>query len=193
ADSAVAAEANYDIVALNELSPSELSGLLAGAENVYIEAAGDNPHHAVLLGLAIPVEERVLVLTSEELLAEAGEPVRQWLGNPEARKFGYDLHKADLTLHWNGIDLCGTDFDVLLAAYLLDPTESNQTLVYLMQRYELPAIQSDESVYGKGAKFRIPEREILARHLAAKADAVRRLVPLQQKALEEGAMSKLYY
>ncbi|GGD52736.1 DNA polymerase I [Paenibacillus nasutitermitis] len=193
AGSEAAAEINHNLVSLNDLKTEELEGLLSGASNVYIEAIGDNPHHAELLGLAIPVEDRMLAITAEELLSEAGKPVRQWLGNPDVRKYGYDLHKADLTLHWRGIDLCGTDFDVLLAAYLLDPTESNQTLVYLMQRYQLPAIQSDEAVYGRGAKFRVPEHGILIRHLAAKANAVRELVPLQQKALEDTGMSKLYY
>ena len=36
-----------------------------------------------------------------------------------------DLHRAELALAWQGIHLAGVDFDVLLAAYLLDPTESN--------------------------------------------------------------------
>ena len=63
----------------------------------------------------------------------------------------------------------------------------------LVPRYQLPGLAPDEAVYGKGAKFLVPEASVLARHLAAKAEAVRRLVPLQQADLETGGMHKLYY
>jgi DNA polymerase-1 len=193
AEGGVAAEASYEIVFAGDLTAAALSDLLSRAESVYIEAYGENPHQAQLLGLAVPAGDRVLVVSYDELVDPAGEPVRKWLADSNAPKRGYDLHKADLALAWLGIELCGTTFDVLLAAYLLDPTESNQTLAFLMQRYNLPVVQPDEAVYGKGAKFKVPDSAKLCSHLAAKADAIRKLVPLQQRDLESGGMDKLYY
>ncbi|SDX16079.1 DNA polymerase I [Paenibacillus sp. CF384] len=188
------AEANYEVVTASELTAGALSEILATSESFYIEAIGDNPHQARFIGLAVASGERVVVVTYDELMdAKISAPVRQWLQDEQAPKKGYDLHKAELVLSWLGIELRGTTFDALLAAYLLDPTESSQTLAALIQRHKLAAIQTDESVYGKGAKFQVPASEVLAGHLAAKADAVRRLVPMLTEELETGHMSKLCY
>lgn len=189
-----AAEAAYEVVAAGELPASELAEALASASSVYIEAAGENPHQAKLLGVAVAAGERVIVATTDALMEEpTGEVIRAWLEDAAAPKRGYDLHKAELTLGRLGIELRGTTFDALLIAYLLDPTESNQTVATLAQRYQLPAVPTDEAVYGKGAKFQVPGEEVLMRHLAAKADAIARLVPLQERDLEESGMSKLYH
>ena len=193
---AVIEEAKYEVVLARDLSSDELTSLLAKSESVYFEAIGENPHQAKLIGLAAAGAggETIVVITYDELMdPSVAEPVRRWLEDEDAPKRGYDLHKAELALAWIGISLKGTAFDVLLAAYLLDPTESSQTLASLVPRYQLPGLAPDEAVYGKGAKFLVPEASVLARHLAAKAEAVRRLVPLQQADLETGGMHKLYY
>ncbi|MBW7476658.1 DNA polymerase I [Paenibacillus oenotherae] len=192
-DGSGAVEASYEIVAAADLSAADLADALAKADSVYIEAAGENPHQAKLLGLAVSAGERVIVVTADSLLEPASERIRSWLEDAAAPKRGYDLHKAELTLARLGIELRGTVFDALLIAYLLDPTESNQTLAMLAQRYHLPSVPSDEAVYGKGAKFQVPSDDVLARHLAAKADSIARLVPLQERDLEESGMSKLYH
>ena len=43
-------------------------------------------------------------------------------------------------------------FDVLLAAYLLDTNDNNADIEGVAQHYGYDAIQSDEAIYGKGAK-----------------------------------------
>ncbi|SFJ14710.1 DNA polymerase I [Paenibacillus sp. UNC496MF] len=189
---AVAAAATYDVVSAGEMPAAELTALLAASESVYIEAIGDNPHQARLIGLAVAAGDRIAVATYDDLMDErTAAPLRDWLADAQAPKRGYDLHKAELALGWAGIPLCGIRFDALLAAYLLDPTESSQTLAALIQRFGLAAIQTDEAVYGKGARLQVPAGEALANHLAAKADAVRRLVPLLSAELGKGNMTKL--
>ncbi|MBP3961626.1 DNA polymerase I [Paenibacillus lignilyticus] len=194
ADANALAVATYEVVTASGLTADALTELLATSESFYIEAIGDNPHQARFIGLAVTSGERVVVVTYDELMdAKISAPVRKWLQDAQAPKKGYDLHKAELVLSWLGVELRGTTFDALLAAYLLDPTESSQTLAALIQRHGLATIQTDESVYGKGAKFQVPASEVLAGHLAAKADAVRRLVPMLTEELETGHMSKLCY
>jgi len=189
-----AASATYEIIMVDaETDSSQLKAALAHSESVYIEAYGENPHHSQLLGLAVTSGEHVYVVNYDMLTSEAGKPVREWLADDNAPKHGYDLHKAELALSWHGLAFCGAAFDVLLAAYLLDPTEANQTLNSLAARYGIPAVASDEAVYGRGAKFKVPDAEAIARHLAAKAGALRQLVPLQKHDLENTGMDKLYY
>lgn len=191
---AVPSDASYELIIVDDTTPAEtLNEALAGTECVYIEAVGENAHQAQLLGLALSAGERVYALSYEVLMGNAGEPVRSWLADPEAPKQGYDLHKAELALAWHGIELRGMSFDVMLAAYLLDPTESDQSLSFLAGKYGIPSIASDETVYGKGAKFKVPELDILAGHLAQKAAGVKRLIPLQYEELEKNGMSNLYF
>ncbi|WP_219838133.1 DNA polymerase I [Paenibacillus sp. R14(2021)] len=182
----------YKVVSAGSLDAGALTELLTQSESLYIEAIGENPHIARLVGLAVAGGDRIVTLTYDELMDKAvSAPVRAWLEDEQAPKRGYDLHKAELALSWLGIELRGVVFDALLAAYLLDPTESSQTLASLIQRQGLASIQTDEAVYGKGAKLQVPAGEVLANHLAAKADAVRRLVPLLSAELAQGHMTKL--
>src|SRR5690606_870179 len=129
----------------------------------------------------------------EFLLSAAAKPVKDWLADPQIPKRGYDLHRADLALYWQGITFAGADFDIELAAYLLDPTDNNQTISGLAAKYYLPQLAPDDGVDGKGAKFKAPDPETLSRHLARKALAMLRLMPLQKEELEKNEMNRLFY
>src|SRR5690606_975824 len=54
-------------------------------------------------------------------------------------------------------------------------------------------LPSDVEVCGKGAKFKAPDPETLSRHLARKALAMLRLMPLQKEELEKNEMNRLFY
>jgi DNA polymerase-1 len=171
---------------LHTLEKTDKNGL-------YIESVGENPHHAELIGLAVAAEEAVYALPITVLEQPFAAKLREWLEQPNKPKYGFDLHKAELALTWRGIGFKGAAFDVQLAAYLLDPTEATQTLSGINEKHGLPAVPSDEAVYGKGAKFRVPAAETLYRHLALKAEAVRRLVPILTEELGRTGMSRLYF
>lgn len=160
---------------------------------LYIESVGENPHHAELIGMAVAAEEAVYALPITVLEQPFAAKLRDWLEQPSKPKYGFDLHKAELALTWRGIGFKGGAFDVQLAAYLLDPTEASQTLSSINEKQGLPAVPSDEAVYGKGAKFKVPAADTLYRHLALKAEAVRRLVPILTEELGRTGMSKLYF
>jgi DNA polymerase-1 len=178
-------------------TPETAAGLtaeeLAKAEAVVIDSAGENPHQASLIGIAIAIGDTAHVLTADVLKSEGASAVREWLADPERPKTGYDLHKAALVLGWDGMELNGFAFDALLAAYLLDPTGGNDDIAGLAAKYGLPPVRPDDEAYGKGAKFAVPDAETLAAHLACKADAIRRIAPLQQAELERFGMRRLYY
>ncbi|MUT65817.1 DNA polymerase I [Paenibacillus sp. NEAU-GSW1] len=192
---APAAELNIAVIA-SEKDESVLNELLAalngGAEHgLYIEAIGENPHQAEVLGLSAALEHKVYVLAFETLKQPFAEALRTWLADADKPKLGFDMHKAELALGWQDVVLRGTAFDVQLASYLLDPTDASLSLTGMCERYGLPGVPSDEAVYGKGAKFKVPDAETLCQHLATKADAVRRIAPLQQADLEKSGMHKL--
>ncbi|RUS43840.1 DNA polymerase I [Cohnella sp. AR92] len=172
---------------------SALNEDLKHADLVMIESHGDNPHQSEGIGLAVATPDRIYTLSYEQLLTKEAAKLVEWLADEKAVKTGYDLHRAELVLDRAGVALRGQVFDVQLAAYLLDPTEADPSLAGLLQRHGLSTIASDEAVYGKGARFKLPEREALFAHLAAKADAVRRLSAPLAKELDESGMRTLYY
>jgi DNA polymerase-1 len=184
-------EIRYCIVGDEQFA--ELANRLPGIETVFVEVTGENPHTGNVVGLALSDSEMCYYVPFERLQSEAAAPLLGWLSDPERKKRTYDVHKAEVALSWHGIALKGVEFDVLLAAYLLNPTESDHTLHELARSYGLPNVPPDEEVFGKGAKFHIPEPEIVGAHLARKASAIRRLVPLMRRDLEKNEMNRLYY
>lgn len=171
----------------------ELAGHLSDIAGIIVESYGENPHHATVMGLVLSTSQRHFFLPFELLKLEEAGPVLSWLADENVPKRGYDLHRADLVLFWQGIAFAGAEHDVHLAAYLLDPTENNQTINGLAAKYGLPAVPADEEVYGKGAKFKVPEQDVLSRHMARKGDALLRIVPLQRNDLEKYEMNRLFY
>jgi DNA polymerase-1 len=184
-----------DVKIVDEAGLGELIEALPAVDAIHIEAVGENPHHADVLGVAfyVPEPKRGYYAPYALLQSEAAAPVRGWLADAERPKRLYDLHKAEVAFAWRGLPLRGVKFDVLLAAYLLDPTESALVLDGLVRKYGLPAIPTDEDVFGKGAKFAVPEQDKLADYLCRKAQAVSRLAPLMERDLEEAGMHRLYY
>lgn len=172
----------------------ELKEILDGISAVHIEVYGDNPHLASVVGAAFYHKDGYGFYAPFAVLQAAeADFLRKWLADPAAEKSIFDLHRAELALHWAGIPVAGFTFDVHLAAYLLDPTESTLTLHALAAKYGQPSIQEDEQIFGKGAKYHLPEEEEVAAHLCRKAAAVHGLTGRLQAELKRLEMNKLYY
>ncbi|WP_145329197.1 DNA polymerase I [Paenibacillus xylanexedens] len=172
---------------------ADLIDMLDSIDVLHVETHGDNPHQAKLVGLAVGAGEKYTFISPELLKSDPATPVREWLASADQPKRGYDLHRVDLALHAHGIEFAGASFDVQLAAYLLDPTESNQTISGLTSKYGLPSLVEDDSVLGKGAKYRVPEAEVLGDFLCRKAAALAAIIPLQEQALESDEMNSLFH
>ncbi|OCT12725.1 DNA polymerase I [Paenibacillus pectinilyticus] len=188
---------NLEAVAVTEANVGELIAKLDDHAAIHVEAVGENPHQAIMVGVVWFIDDGATntsyYVPFPLLQSAAGQPLRDWLSDASKKKQLFDLHRAQLALAWQGIHLAGVDFDVLLAAYLLDPTESNLSLSGLSVKYGLPNVKADEDVFGKGAKFRLPELAALSDHLGRKAMAMARMVPVLRDELEKGEMHRLFY
>ncbi|MFC5531302.1 DNA polymerase I [Cohnella yongneupensis] len=185
--------AAFEVVRVDVEGWSGLNDALPRAESIYVEAVGENPHQSEGVGVAVVAGDQVYTLPYALLKSDDAKPFIAWLGNPEAPKTGYDFHRTKLVLAWSGIAFEGQAFDAQMAAYVLDPTDTDLSLNGLLVKMGLSSISSDESVFGKGAKFQVPDANKLAEHIAAKADAIRRLKPSQSEKLEELGMHHLFY
>ena len=101
-------------------------------------------------------------------------------------------HPSRLT--WKGLELNGIDFDIFLAAYLLNPTASNLGMHQLAGAYADIPIQSDEQIYGKGAKRKLPDSaKALYEHIARKARVIYEAKERMEDELEQHGMLGLFY
>ncbi|WP_068773627.1 DNA polymerase I [Paenibacillus sp. FJAT-26967] len=178
---------------ISEDNIGELLAALPDVRAIHVEAAGDNAHTAVIIGAALRTADAGYYVPASVLTAPEAQPLRDWLADGSAEKSTWDRHRAELALAWSGITLSGVTFDVMLAAYLLDPTETSLTLSGMADKYGVPSVAPDEAVFGKGAKFRLPETEVLAAHVCQKADRIERLHAELHERLQEVEMLQLYY
>lgn len=79
---------------------------------------------------------------------------------------------AAVALRWHGIELKGAEFDVLLAAYIINPGHTYDDVASVAKEHQLNVVSTDEAVYGKGAKQAVPGEDELADHLGRKAEAI---------------------
>ncbi|WEK53214.1 MAG: DNA polymerase I [Candidatus Cohnella colombiensis] len=184
---------SYEVLNVNQTGWDPLVAALPQVEAMLLEAVGDNPHQSVGIGIALAAGSQIYVIPYESLADVRAKPFIEWLEDANASKISYDLHRTELILAQSQIGLKGQAYDVQLAAYLLDPTEADPSLNGLLYKQGLASISSDEAVYGKGAKFQIPDEDKLSAHLAAKVDAIRRIYPQQAEQLEKLNMHRLYY
>ncbi|MEK4517269.1 DNA polymerase I [Paenibacillus sp. FSL H8-0122] len=184
--------AELTITIVEEAGIGGLVQALPGISALHVESNGENPHRSEVIGLGLSSPEQHYFVPFALLKSKAAAPLLDWLGDEQAPKSGYDLHRADLALHWQGIAFAGAANDVQLAAYLLDPTEASQNLNDLTTKYGLPRLSPDEDVFGKGAKYRIPELKILGEHVARKSATVLGIVQKQQVELDKTDMTGLF-
>ena len=86
------------------------------------------------------------------------------------------------------------DFDLLLVSYLLDNSENSNDLGILAQAHGYQEIASDEVVYGKGAKFKLPSDDaVYFKHLVHKVKAIAALKADLYQQLKANQQEQLYF
>ena len=155
------------------------------------DAARPTVAHPKGFGLALAGEAAHVPGTSgdglfagDELLPPALAPAFQ---DAAVAKHGHDLKTAYILLRRAGYKPAGLSFDTALAAYLIDATRGNYNLESLTkERFgaELPAIEGP-----RGAGLDEPTE---TQAYCARAEAVRRLVPVLREALEERGLTRLF-
>ncbi|WP_314208829.1 DNA polymerase I [Vagococcus salmoninarum] len=180
------AEVVYEVV--TEVTPE----MFGPKMSLYIELLEKNYHTADVQGVAWGTEEKIYVSASDEVLHQ---PLfKAWLMNDQQEKIVYDAKSNLVTLNRYDILLTNVSFDVLLAAYVLDTNDNSEDLAEVAFNHDYYEIDTDESIYGKGAKKGLPEEEeVFTKHLARKAKALLSLQPLLDAALVEKEQKDLFY
>lgn len=163
----------------------------SGSSSFYLEMITDNYHHAEIAGFGLADDQGVSFIPAETALHSPA--FRAWAEDEQQKKSVFDAKRTIIGLRRHGIELRGVDFDVLLASYLINPSESPEDFAAVAKLHGLGNIQADEAVYGKGAKRKLPEEEVYAEHIASKAAALEELKEKCLKELKENEQLELFY
>nr|ACI43006.1 DNA polymerase I [Anoxybacillus sp. NB] len=144
--------------------------MLADKAALVVEVMEENYHDAPIVGIALVNEHGRFSLRAEMALADP--QFVAWLADETKKKSMFDAKRASVALKWKGIELRGVAFDLLLAAYLLNPAQDAGDVAAVAKMKQYEAVRPDEAVYGKGAKRSLPDEPTLAEHLVRKAAAI---------------------
>ncbi|MEK4147043.1 DNA polymerase I [Robertmurraya sp. FSL W8-0741] len=157
----------------------------------YVEILEDNYHYAPIIGFAIVHKEGSYFLSAD--LALKSDAFKKWAEDEKKKKWVYDAKRSEVSLRHHDIHLKGVEFDLLIASYLLNPSETIDDIASVAHSYGYRNVESNDAFYGKGAKRKIPEEQLLAEHLVRKAIALFELKPILEEKLEENEQSDLFF
>lgn len=170
----------------------EISEDMFSEENAfYAEVLEDNYHYADIIGFSIANEKGIYFIPKDKALES--EAFKKWAEDETKKKTVYDAKRSEVSLRHHGIHLKGANFDLYIASYLINPSQTIDDLASIAKNHGYNAIQSDEAFYGKGAKRRIPDEKELAGHLARKAAALLTLKEKLDRELKENQQAELFY
>lgn len=165
--------------------------IFADESAFYVEILEDNYHYAPILGFAIVNHEGNFFISTETAIQS--EAFKKWAEDGNKKKWVYDAKRSEVALRHHGIHLKGVEFDLLIASYLLNPSETIEDIASIAKTYGHGNVESNDAFYGKGAKRSIPDESRLSEHLVRKALTVFELRQSLEDKLKENEQFELFY
>lgn len=171
---------------VEELTEDMLQNTMA----LHVELDDEHYHRGEILGIALTDGQKTYFLNKDDALRN--EPLKQWLQNKEVKKYVADSKAVRATFAKSNIHLEGIAFDLLLSSYIVNPAIAGDDVATLAKEFGYTNVESNEAVYGKGAKWSVPHADVLMQHIAKKALAVWHLQPIVEKELKDNEQYALY-
>ncbi|MGK9043493.1 DNA polymerase I [Mammaliicoccus vitulinus] len=137
---------------------------------IHFETNENNYLKADVLGFAIHANDQAYVVSAEEL--KENKALHAWLETENVHFSVYDAKKTIILCERLGIKVNGIQFDTMLASYILDPSRTIEDIYSVVSEFGVYYVPNDESIYGKGKKLHVPEREVLFESIAKKVTAI---------------------
>lgn len=179
------AELDFEIV--QEVTEDMLKETMA----VHVEIENEHYHSCRVLGFGFTDGEKTFYLSFDAM--QENETIKNWLEDETKKKYMSDSKAAQAILNRVGVELRGVEFDMLLAAYIVNPAISGDDIATLSKEFGYTDVQANETIYGKGAKWTVPQEKLLAEHVCRKAFAIWSLQPVVEEKLKENEQFELYY
>lgn len=151
----------------------ELDDVLRNKSFITLESYGKNYHIATPLGFSI-VNDKGNFFVPYDLVYQSLN-FQMYLSDPSMEKYVFDVKKMKVILSKDNFAIEGVAFDLLLAAYILNPSNTKEDFRVIVSNFDYDQVAYEEEVYGKGAKYKIPEMKDYARYAVQKAYAIKEL------------------
>lgn len=151
----------------------ELEELLEPNSYLTLETFNYNYHLAKPLGFGL-VNEQGNYFIPYELLHQSLH-FQMFLSDENMNKNVHDFKMMRVVLMNDLYDIKGVDFDLLLAAYILNPNNTKEDFKVIVNSFDYDDVSYHEEIYSKGAKYHIPDESIYQRYAVKKAYAIKEL------------------
>ncbi|MCT2537190.1 DNA polymerase I [Aquibacillus koreensis] len=163
--------------------------IFTGIEALEVEMLGDSYHVAPIEGIGLVNENKKYFIPTD--VAVKSNVFKKWAEDSNQKKWVFDAKKVTVALLKHDIHIHGISFDLLLASYLIDPSENHHDIPAISHRFGKKQVLFDEEVYGKGAKLKVPEVEKLMNHVTRKANMIYLLKDQVEQELTENSQLEL--
>ncbi|MBU0997088.1 MAG: DNA polymerase I [Firmicutes bacterium] len=152
-------------------SDSEIQKILTSPMSIHLELFGSNYHIAERIGFGLASHKGLYYIPYH--VARESKSFKDWLKDDRKLKYTFDFKQMKVSLLWDDIEVKGVDFDLLLAAYLINPNLTKEDFKVIVSSFDYYDVAYDEEIYSKGAKFHLPEEEkMVSDHVVNKAKAI---------------------
>ncbi|MGM9971805.1 MAG: DNA polymerase I [Anaeroplasmataceae bacterium] len=169
--------------------PYDLKEILVPYSTIYIETMESNYHKAKILAIVLKNHKGVFIIPCD--LIGLSIDLQLFLSDTSNHKSTFDYKKTSVLLKYLGYELLGVDFDLMLAAYILNPSIGKSEFKNIATYLNYNDIMFEEEVYGKGAKMEVPDINIVYNHAVKKANAIHILRKRVTEELEQKAQLEL--
>lgn len=157
---------------------------------VHVEIENEHYHSCKALGIALTDGEKTIYLPIH--ISLNNDALKAWFEDESKQKLMADSKAAQAMLQRMDISLKGVTFDLLLASYIVNPAISGDDVAVHAKEFGYTDVQTNEALYGKGAKWKVPADDVLAEHVSRKALAVWQLHPILEQKLQDNEQFDLY-
>ncbi|MDA3129831.1 DNA polymerase I [Aliibacillus thermotolerans] len=164
--------------------------MLMSPSALVVEVPDDNYHDSDIWGIAVVNHRGKYYIPTD--VALHSDVFKQWASDETKEKYIFDAKRAVVALGWKGVSLKGVTHDMLIASYLIDPSASSHSAADIALRKNKKIVQTDEFIYGKGAKRVRPSEEVLGEHLVRKGVALFTLKDSLEEELQKNQQDKLF-
>lgn len=169
----------------------DLKNILLPHSSIIFETFNPNYHNEDILALGLRNKLGTFIIKPE--LIDLSIDLQLFLSDKENYKDIFDYKKSYVLTKKHGYELNGIDFDLLLAAYVLNPSTASHEFKTVASSFEYYDVSFDEEVYGKGAKKALPSIDALYTHIAKKVNCIYLIKNKVKELIKSQNLDKLLY
>ena len=165
-----------------------------GDRYLAVEVFGNNYYNGELLGIGLYSNENNLfsqnIFVTKNVILNSNS-FKEYLLSDSIKKT-FDYKKLYLVLKKNNLEIKNVSFDLLLAAYLINPKYASDDFYEVVSHFNLFDLLSDKEVYGQNTKMAIGDIKDYSLNALKKAYVISYLENDLNKLLKENSLLELF-